>query len=134
MARDFRSEKMESYEGKGQARKAWDAYAAKVNSVVPPSWGLAVAEAARPAVDYVVRERMEDALGFWLLWHVYGGFDGLRDRRGMSRSTIYKKISRFRQMFGVHPDEFELPGITIDYEAYWRAAAETEEPGNGTAQ
>ncbi|MGA2531395.1 MAG: hypothetical protein ABSG36_19875 [Acidimicrobiales bacterium] len=118
MTPDFRSEKMPSQEGMGRARKAWDAYARTVNKAVPSFVVEGLASAVTPGAAYVSREIVQNLLGFWLLWHVQGGFEGLQ-RFGMSRSTIYKKISRFRQAFGMHPDEFELPGITIDYEAYW---------------
>ena len=71
----------------------------------------------------MLRQVNEDELGFWLRWHIRGGFDGL-ERYGMHRATIFRKIHRFRQHFGVHPDVFELPGITIDVKAYWEGAAE----------
>jgi hypothetical protein len=123
MMPDFRSEKMPTYEGQGRARKAWEAYARGVNRVAPESWGQALGKAATPGAGYVAREFVQGQLGFWLLWHVCGGFDGLREF-GMSRSTIYKKISRFRSTMGQHPDEFELPGVTIDYAEVWRAGRE----------
>ena len=34
-----------------------------------------------------------DLFGFWLLWHLEGGFEGL-ERLGMNRATIYRKINR----------------------------------------
>ena len=36
----------------------------------------------------------------------------------MSRATIYRRINRFRAVTGVHPDEFELPGVKLDLAAY----------------
>jgi hypothetical protein len=118
MVPDYRSEKMPSHEGLGRARKAWDAYTRTVNKVIPPFVVEGLASAATPAAAYVSREVVQNLLGFWLLWHMQGGFEGLQ-KFGMSRSTIYKKISRFRQAFGMHPDEFELPGMSIDHEVYW---------------
>ena len=32
----------------------------------------------------------------------------------MSRASIYRRIKLFRIAFGAHPDEFEMPGITLD--------------------
>ena len=62
---------------------------------------------------------MGDLLGFWILWHLYGGFEGLQEF-GYHRATIYRKIKRIRpQVFGVHPDEFTMTGVTIDPKAYW---------------
>ena len=87
--------------------------------MIPPFVVEGLANALTPGAAYVSREIVQNLLGFWLLWHIQGGFEGLQ-KFGMSRSTIYKKISRFRQAFGMHPDEFDPPGIAIDYEAYWQ--------------
>ena len=32
----------------------------------------------------------------------------------MSRASIYRRIKLFRIAFGAHPDEYEMPGITLD--------------------
>ena len=118
---DFRSQKMPSPEGHGIARnrwrKAWDAYASTVNKVVTP--------VAKPAAMKLAGRMTTDAMGFWMLWHLEGGFEGLQ-RLGMSRSGIYRRISTFRRITGQHPDEFTLPGVTLDVEAYLKGAAEGE--------
>jgi hypothetical protein len=54
-----------------------------------------------------------DLIGFWAVWHLEGGFEGLQ-AMGMSRASIYRRIKLFRIAFGAHPDEFEMPGITLD--------------------
>jgi len=100
---------MESPEGKGIARRAWDAYAAAVNNVARPY--------VEPFARKVAVPVAMDLAGFWLLWHVEGGFDGLR-RMGMSRSSIYRRISLFRKALGVHPDEYEMPGVRLDITKY----------------
>jgi hypothetical protein len=96
---------MESPEGRGIARRAWDAYAD------------AVAKVSRPVVEPFARKAavpvMMDLAGFWLLWHASGGFEGLR-QMGMSRSSIYRRIALFRKLLGVHPDEYEMPGVKLD--------------------
>ena len=96
---------MPSPEGKGIARRAWDRYAQAVDKV------------ARPAVEPFTRKAavpvMMDLAGFWLLWHVEGGFDGLL-RLGMSRASIYRRIKLFRALMGVHPDEYQMPGVTLN--------------------
>ena len=106
---DFRSDRMESPEGKGIARQAWDAYAGAVTRV------------SRPAVEPLARKLAGpvtvDLFGFWLAWQLEGGFEGLR-RLGMSRASIYRRIKLFRIATGVHPDEFQLPGVTLDVAAY----------------
>jgi hypothetical protein len=109
---DFRSARSESPEGKGIAKRAWDVYAAGVGKVVGP--------AIEPAAEPLAREWVVDQIGFWMVWHLYGGFEGL-ERFGFHRATIYRKIKRFRTVFGQHPDEFTMPGVTLDPEAYWVA-------------
>lgn len=105
---------MQSSEGRGIARRAWDAYAETV------------ARTTRPAVEPVARRIAAplavDLYGFWLTWHLQGGFEGLREV-GMSRASIYRRISLFRRTFGVHPDEYELPGVTLDVAAYQTQAS-----------
>ena len=111
MSEDFRSDPMPSAEGHGRARsrfqQAWDAYA---NAVKP---------ATEPAARWVAGRVTEDLVGFWLLWQLQGGFEGLQ-KLGMSRSAIYRRIKLFRRLFGAHPDDFDMPGVTIDVEAYLR--------------
>ena len=104
---------MDSSDGKGIARRAWETYAASLNRTAAP--------ALRPLVEKVAAKGAADLLGFWLVWHLEGGDEGLR-RNGMSRATIYRRISTFRRLTGKHPDEFELPGVTIDLAAYNEAA------------
>jgi hypothetical protein len=104
---------MESPEGKGIAHRAWEAYASAVRES-PVVQTLARKTAIPVSVDLV---------GFWLVWHLEGGFEGLR-RLGMSRASIYRRIKLFRIATGVHPDEFQLRGVTLDLEAYHSASAE----------
>jgi hypothetical protein len=110
MPADFRSDPMATPEGAGKARKAWEAYSGLVNRHVTPF--------IKPAVDPVARSMVEDLIGFWVMWQLYGGFEGLEEF-GMHKSTIWRKIARFRKMTGEHPDVFEMPGVTIDPKAYW---------------
>src|SRR5947209_13058308 len=106
---DFRSDRMPSPEGKGIARRAWDAYAAQVDRI------------ARPAIEPLARKVAVpvwlDMMGFWLAWHLEGGFEGLQ-AQGMSRASIYRRISLFRRTLGMHPDEFVFSGVKLDIEAY----------------
>jgi hypothetical protein len=102
---DFRSERMESPEGRGLARQAWDAYAQAVNKVTIP--------VLSPLVRMYAAGSIVDLIGFWSVWHLEGGFEGLQ-RMGMSRASIYRRVKLFRIAFGAHPDEFEMPGIKLD--------------------
>ena len=94
---DYRSDRMPSPEGKGRARKAGEAYAKAVNKAAEP----VLLPILKPGAEAVARTWAEDAIGFWVLWHLYGGFEGL-ERLGFHRATIFRKIKRFRDGFGVH--------------------------------
>jgi hypothetical protein len=102
---DFRSERMESPEGRGIARKAWDAYAGAVNKVTIP--------VLTPFVRMYAAGSITDLIGFWAVWHLEGGFEGLQ-AMGMSRASIYRRIKLFRIAFGAHPDEYVMPGIHLN--------------------
>jgi hypothetical protein len=117
---------MPSPEGEGKARsnwkRAWDAYARTVNRAAGP--------ALEPVVRPVARELTFELMGFWLAWHLEGGFEGLQDRNklGMSRSAVYRRVTMFRRMTGVHPDEFTIPGVELSVEDYLRGARASAEP------
>jgi len=96
---------MESPEGHGLARRAWDAYAKAVGKVTIP--------VLRPWVEMYAAGSIVDLIGFWSVWHLEGGFEGLQ-RMGMSRASIYRRVKLFRIAFGAHPDEFVMPGIKLD--------------------
>ena len=106
---DFRSEPMESPDGRGFARHAWETYAETVNRLAGP--------VVEPIAKKVAAPAAVDLIGFWLVWHLHGGYDGLRDL-GMSRASIYRRIKLFRTSYGAHPDEYELPGVKIDVAEY----------------
>jgi hypothetical protein len=107
---DFRSQRMDSPDGKGIARRAWESYVGAVEKLVetPP---------VQAGIEKMAAATALDLFGFWLWWHLEGGYEGLR-RAGMSRSAIYRRLRQFRKFWGVHPDEFELPGVTIDVKAF----------------
>ena len=106
---DFRSDRMPSPEGKGIARRAWEAYVKQVGRVSGP--------AVRPLSRKLAVPVTLDLMGFWLAWHLEGGFEGLQEL-GMSRASIYRRISLFRRALGVHPDEYRLAGVKLDLKAY----------------
>ena len=114
MAPDFRADRSESAEGKGRARAAWDAYARTVNKVALP----ALEPVLRPMARRYAATQVADLVGFWMLWHLHGGFEGLVEM-GMHPSTVWRKVNKFRTAFQVHPDEWELPGVSINVGEYW---------------
>lgn len=110
---------MESPEGKGKARRAWERYVGVVEKTITPG----LAPILRPVTEPISRQSVEDLVGFYVMWHLYGGFEGLR-QFGMHPSTIWRKVARFRRVMGEHPDEFKFPGVKISPKEYWAAAAE----------
>lgn len=116
---------MDSPEGTGRARTAWEA-------VQPSKRAKRPDPQLRPVMERAVRHISVpvtlDLVGFWLTWQASGGYEGLRSM-GMSRSAIYRRIKQFRQTFGKHPDEFDMPGVSIDVAAY-QAARKAEQEGN----
>lgn len=109
-ATDFRTRKMPSREG---WRKAWDAYAGAMNRLSDRGLLPGITPAARALAIRMVLNHA----GFWLVWQLEGGFEGMR-RLGLSEASIYRKIKAFREAFGEHPDEFKMPGVTVDVEEF----------------
>ena len=108
---DFRSQRMPSPDGLGVARsrlqRAWDAY------------NKALAPVLAPLTDPLARGVTFDLIGFYVAWHMHGGFEGLQRDLGMSRSAVYRRVSLFRRAFHAHPDEYVFPGLGLDVVAYW---------------
>jgi hypothetical protein len=114
MMKDYRSNRMATAEGLGNARGAFEeAASGLVSSQRSPLLRRVARRFAAPMAM--------DSAGFWLLWHLEGGFDGLLGL-GMSRASIYRRVRDFREVFGMHPDEYAMPGVTLDLEAYVSAS------------
>lgn len=71
--------------------------------------------------------RVVDLFGFWLLWRLMGGFEGMQQGLGISRSGMFRRIAMFREVFGEHPDVYEFPGVTIDQEEFLRGMYERKQ-------
>ena len=112
MSDDLRSQRSASVEGKGRARRAWDAYVDAADRL-RPKW-------VEKALNPLALKWTEEMLGFWLAWHMFGGFEGLK-RAGWSERTIYRRLKRFRLVFEEHPDSFDLAGVELDREVFWNA-------------
>ena len=113
---------MPSPEGRGLARRLWDGYAAAANRIRPAAWDRAF---HRLGEEWTV-----DLIGFWVTWHLYGGFEGLL-RLGWHRATIYRKLKLFRTVLGKHPDEYQVTGVTLDPVAFWEAYLKPRAEGKG---
>jgi hypothetical protein len=114
---------MPSAEGRGRARAAWDAYVRANRRYVQPAIEKTP---LGDGIRSVSVNTVSDLLGFWCMWHLYGGFEGLQGL-GMSRSSIFRKVGLFRKTFGKHPDEMEFPGIAIDVDVYFGQSGEPAE-------
>lgn len=128
---DFRAEKMDSLEGKGLAaerREAWfenldlddlawayghkDGYEELDEDPDPEETIRYEAVKAKWALERA------DLIGFWVAWHAAGGFRAL-ERGGWNRATIFRKVRRFRAVFGQHPDEYQFDWIRLDPRRLW---------------
>jgi hypothetical protein len=94
----------------GNARRTFEEFAAQLETA-------ARSPLLRPIARRFAAPMAMDIAGFWLLWHLEGGFEGLL-KMGMSRASIYRRIKDFRNAMGVHPDEYEMPGVTLDLRKY----------------
>ena len=116
---DFRSQRMPSPDGqgiaKGRLEKAWDSYYRAVRPVTDP-----LAKRLAPLLMPFARGATFDLIGFWVSWHLSGGFEGLQTHLGMSRSAIYRRVAMFRRIFGEHPDVYRFPGVELDIEKFIR--------------
>jgi hypothetical protein len=65
----------------------------------------------------------DDLLGFWVLWHLAGGFEALVEL-GWHPTTVWRKIRRFRMLTGEHPDDLRFAGVTIDVDRFWASIVE----------
>ncbi len=123
---DFRSERMPSPEGEGRAKEAgveaWSAYyrANKTANAV----AYALIPGSRNAVKGYASAKMFDLFGFWMSWHLFGGFEGVQKGLGLSRSGVFRRIALFREIFGEHPDVYEFPGVTIDQAEFLRGMSQ----------
>lgn len=113
---DFRSDRMPSNEGRGRARAAWDGYVRWAHKNVGPVTNPMI----RPFATWYATNKITDLVGFWVLWHAYGGHEGLIEL-GMAPTTIYRKTKGFRTVFGAHPDEYDFPGLERPDLKKWHA-------------
>lgn len=128
---DFRADRMPSPEGEGRAKSAlesaWDTYYAANKSVNEPL--LSAFPGLKNLMRGYVNSTLFDLMGFWVMWQLVGGFEGMQKNLGMSRSSVYRRISQFRGVFGEHPDIYEFPGLKVDVDAFVQGMAERQEKG-----
>ncbi len=76
-----------------------------------------MSEEVRSELSASVIEESE-LIGFWLAWWRAGGFAGL-EAAGWNRATIFRRLRRYRTVFGVHPDDHHPAWIALDLPAVW---------------
>jgi hypothetical protein len=127
--RDFRAEAMDTPEGKGLARGRYDDFMDHhLEDLVdrfldwdnPPRRITPLEEYDDVVRDHIAEVARADSelIGFWVAWHLAGGFAQL-EASGWHRATIYRKLHRFRVEYGTHPDEYVFPYIKLDLAGYW---------------
>lgn len=57
-----------------------------------------------PVAYGIARSTVQRLLGFWLMWHIFGGRSGLLGAGVMAESTMYRQINEFRRVFGQDVD------------------------------
>jgi hypothetical protein len=125
-APDFRSDKSETTEGGRVAVARWAGYHHDLDEDVVAQAFSTTNQSIEDLNEEIREEMAADALerseliGFWVAWHLAGGFDNL-ERGGWHRATIFRKVRRFRAAFGSHPDEYVFPWIDLDLTAAWAA-------------
>lgn len=110
---DYRSQKAPSREGK--FRNAYEAYARAVRKLSDAGYLPGITQVA----EVIARTRATNMFGFWLVWQLNGGFEGMK-RMGMSDAAIWRHVKAFRDALGEHPDDFKMPGVSIDVDEHLR--------------
>jgi len=117
---------MASPEGEGRARdaseEAWTGYYRtnkKINQAI-----FSVFPGLRTALKGHTSAKIFDLFGFWLTWHLFGGFEGIQKGLGLSRSGVFRRVALFREIFGEHPDVYQFPGVTVDAAEFLKGMAE----------
>ena len=121
---DFRSDKSDSAEGGRVAVHRWAGYHHNLDEDVVAQ-AFSTPAQSMEELDAEIRDGLaadalerSELIGFWVAWHLAGGFDNL-ERGGWHRATIFRKIRRFRATYGAHPDEFVFPWIQLDLDTAW---------------
>lgn len=133
---DYRSEKMGSSEGLNRARSRWFGFVGTIRKDVLDALGWANdsnwaaflrRRADDPEVQQIYRDTKEQSelIGFWVTWHLLGGFDQM-EKQGWNRATLFRKIKRFRDHYDMHPDEYEFPWLKIDFDRAWSDMVKAE--------
>lgn len=75
-------------------KKAWDSYRDAVEPLV------------RPFAQKVAGHQIQRLMGYWFLWHYFGGKKALLDMGMLTEPSEKRQRRQFRQTFGVEVDDF----------------------------
>lgn len=123
-APDYRSQRSPSPEGSGNAKTKWDEFhfvkALTLTEEACAVPGMSIEDAPDEVKDEIVKAVIDESelMGFWLAWWRAGGFAGL-EAAGWNRATIFRRLRRFRTIFGVHPDDYRPNWIRLNLERLW---------------
>lgn len=121
---DFRAEPSLSPEGDANATSRYSGWAqTNLDPIVdrePAAEGHGMDRLAEVDRDRMAARVIKESelIAFWLAWHRAGGFAQL-ERGGWDRSTIFRKLKRFRIFYGIHPDDASFPWLSADFERAW---------------
>lgn len=83
----------------------------KNEKTAPGAWEvLGLIGGAIPGVSAisrgVARSSVQRLLGFWVMWHLYGGLQGILSHGVMAQSTAYRQVTEFRAVFGQEVEDW----------------------------
>ena len=119
-------QRAESVEYAGLARRRYDEFFDAlplhvIEDAYATTWSATTIDQLDPdARDDIAATVIEESelIGFWVAWHKAGGFARL-EAGGWHRATIFRKIKRFREFFGEHPDTWQPNWIRLDLRTTW---------------
>lgn len=54
----------------------------------------------------MARTAVQRLMGYWVMWHLLGGLEGLISSGSMSSASAYRQRTEFAKVFGVSVEEF----------------------------
>jgi hypothetical protein len=70
----------------------------------------------RPVVEPLAKKwaghKVQRLVGFWVIWHTMGGFDGLLESGLWSRAGVYAQRQEFHEVFGVEVEAW-MPHLSL---------------------
>jgi hypothetical protein len=61
----------------------------------------------RMAQGRINAQPIQRLIGFWVLWHTFGGMEDLAQRKIVSQSGVYNSRKEFRLVFGVDVQDWQ---------------------------